>query len=132
MSRRFRHLSGYLRFLLAAIALISQLALGAMVLPDDAPAGALAALDAVSILCDGNHPSDHRSPASHSHQPASPALCPISVALALPGVIPTPAPILPVSSNSVLYLSTTERPPGRGPPAATARVGAPRAPPLTA
>ena len=132
MSRRFRHLSGYLRFLLAGIALVSQLALGAMVLPDDSPQGALAALDAASILCGGNHPSGHGSPASHRHQPANPALCPISVALSLPSVIPTPAPELPVSSGSVLYLRTKQRPPGRGPPAATARVGAPRAPPLTA
>jgi hypothetical protein len=131
MSRRFRHLSGYLRFLLAGIALVSQLALGAVVLPDDAPQGAIAALAAASILCGGNHPSD-QGPASHKHQPANPALCPISVALALPSVIPTPTPELPGSSNSVLYLRTLERPPGRGPPAATARVGAPRAPPLTA
>jgi hypothetical protein len=131
MSPRFRHLSGYLRFLLAGVALVSQLALGAMVLPDDAPQGAIAALAAASILCGGNHPSDH-GPAPHKHQPANPALCPISVALALPSVIATPAPDLPASSNSVLYLRIEERPPGRGPPAATARVGAPRAPPLMA
>ena len=131
MSRRFRHLSGYLRFLLAGIALVSQLALGAMVLPDDAPQGAIEALNAASVLC-GNQPSGHKGPASRSHQPANPALCPISVALALPGVIPTAAPVLPVSSNSILYLRTKETPPGRGPPAATARVGAPRAPPVTA
>jgi len=132
MSRRFRHVPDVLSFLLACVALVSQLAIGAMVLPDDAPQGAIAALDAASVLCGGNHPSGHGSPASHSHQPANPALCPISLALALPSVIPTPAPELPVSSNSVLYLKTKERPPGRGPPAATARVGAPRAPPLTA
>jgi hypothetical protein len=132
MSRRFRHLSGYLRFLLAGIALVSQLALGGMVLPDDAPQGAIAALDAASILCGGNHPSGHQGPSSHRHQPANPALCPISVALALPSVIPTSSPVLPVSSDSVLYFRAKERPSGRGPPAPTARVGAPRAPPLTA
>ncbi len=132
MSRRFRHLSGYLRFLLAGIALVSQLALGAMVLPDDAPQGQIAALDAASILCGGNHPSGNGDPASHRHEPTNPALCPISIALALPSVIPTSAPELPLSSHSVLFFRTKERPPGRGPPAATARVGAPRAPPLTA
>lgn len=132
MARRFRHPSGFLSFLLACIALVSQLALGGVVLPDESPQGAIAALDAASILCGGNHPSGNGGPASHRHQPANPALCPISIALALPSVIPTFAPELPVSSHSVLYLTTKERPPGRGPPAATARVGAPRAPPLTA
>jgi len=132
MSRRFRHLSGYLRFLLTGIALVSQLALGAMVLPNDVPQGAIAALNAATVLCGGNQRPGDKGPASRSHQPANPALCPTSVALALPGVIPTTAPIVPVSSNSILYLRTKERPPGRGPPAATARVGAPRAPPVMA
>jgi hypothetical protein len=131
MSRRFRHLLGYLSFLLAAIALVSQLALGAMVLPDDDARGAIAALDATVILCGADHPSGHTGPASHKHQHAAPALCPISIALALPGVITTSAPELTTIYESVLFLRARERPPGRGPPEATARVGAPRAPPLT-
>ncbi len=132
MARRFRHPSGLLSFLLTCLALVSQLALGSVVLPDDSAQGAIAALNAASTLCDGNHAPSDKGPLSHKHQPASPALCPTSVALALPSVIPTPAPVLPVSSAPVLYLTTTERSPGRGRPAATARVGTPRAPPLTA
>lgn len=132
MTPGFRHLCGHLRFLFAGIALVSQLALGAVVLPDNGPERTIAALNAARLLCDGNHPSDHGAPLSHKHPPANPALRPISVALALPSVIVTAAPELPATSGSVLYVRANERPPGRGPPEATARVGAPRAPPPTA
>lgn len=130
--RRSRHPSGLLTYLLVSIALISQLALGAMVLPDTSPDTTLSALDAVSVLCGTDQPSGHVPPSQHRHTPANPALCPISVALALPSVIPTTAPEPPVFSGAVVHLGAQERPPARGPPSPTARVGTPRGPPLTA
>ena len=120
-----------LGFLAALLALVSQLALGAMVLPDPASPDQLAALDAVSILCTGLPSSDNGGTAPHRHHAADLALCPLTVTLALPAVILTPSPALP-PPPSVLAFRTRERPPGRGPPLPTARVGAPRAPPFLA
>jgi hypothetical protein len=114
--------------LLAVLALVSQLALGAMVLPDESSSAKLAALDAVSILCTGTKAPHHDGPAQHRHHPGDPALCPLSVALALPAVVLTASAALPIPSSEIV-VRTRERPPGRGPPLETARVGAPRAPP---
>ncbi len=130
MARRFRHVPGLIFHLLVGIALISQLALGAMVLPDDSPHATLAALDAAGILC-GADRTGHAPPASPHHR-ASPALCPISVALALPSVVPTAALELPVFSGAIVHLGPEDAPPARGPPSPAARVGTPRGPPLTA
>ncbi len=130
MARGFRHHPRFLSFLLVVVAVVSQLALGAMVLPDDSPAGEIAALDAVALLC-GHLPGHDGSPA-HRHRTGHPALCPVSIALALPSAIPTSGPALPVSYDTALIIRTKDRPPARGLPARTARVGAQRAPPLTA
>ena len=127
------HLSVRRHGLLAAmVALISQLALGSMVPPDDAVGSQLAALDAVSILCAGREAPDPGGQAPHRHHAADLALCPLGIALAVPGcLLPASVPLMPARSCGVSDRSR-ERPPGRGPPAATARVGAPRAPPTTA
>ncbi len=83
-----------LGLLLAMLAFVSLLALGATVLPDDASAAQQAELDAVSILCvsgpaalptHGPHPPRHH---------AAPALCPLSLALALPLVLLALLPLL--------------------------------------
>ncbi len=132
MARRPRHSFGLLTYLLVSLALMSQLAVGAMVLPDTSPYTTLAALDAASILCGTDQPSGHIPPSQRRHAPANPALCPISVALALPSVIPTSTPELPIFSGAVVHLGAEERPPARGPPSPAARVGSPRGPPLTA
>ncbi len=116
--------------LAAVLALVSQLALGAVVLPDDAPAGQLAELDAVSVLCTGAAP-DGNSPAPHRHHAADLTLCPLGISLAAPCCLPEPAPALPPPPQAVAARAF-ERPPGRGPPPATARVGEPRAPPVLA
>ena len=118
-----------LGLLTALLALVSQLALGAMVLPD-AP-DQVAALDAVGILCSGAAPTDDGGTAPHRHHASDLALCPLTVALALPAVVLTSAPALPPPAP-VLAFRMRERPPGRGPPPPTARVGAPRAPPSLA
>ncbi|HEY6440488.1 MAG TPA: hypothetical protein VIY55_10745 [Acetobacteraceae bacterium] len=131
MSRRLRHRPGFLGLLIAGIALVSQLALGAILPTDDALAEqAAAAFNAVAIFCAAPQSPDHNK--SSKHQPAPPLLCPASTALALPGVVLTPAPLLPPPPASVLSSGARERPPGRGPPPASARVGPPRAPPFPA
>jgi hypothetical protein len=132
MSHRSRPFLGLLSILLAALALISQLALGAMLLPDGSSASEVAAFDAVSVLCSGNHSPDDGDTTRHTHRPVDRAICPLSVALALPSIVPTPEVALPARAASVLVFRVRDRPPGRGPPLATARVGAPRAPPPTA
>lgn len=133
MFRRFRHRPGLFDFLIATIALVSQIALGTLVPPDRSAQQQLAAFAAISAFCEGGHAADHHVPAPHRHRPADPAVCPLSIALALPGFILSPAPVLPASHESVLLFRTRDKPPGRGPPPATAHVGAPRAPPaLTA
>ncbi len=120
-------------FLVAMIALVSQLALGGLVPPDDDAVSRLAALDAVSILCSGHQAADPKGgQAPHRHHAIDLALCPLAIALAVPDcLLPTSAPLTPARSCGTGD-GSREPPPGRGPPAATARVGAPRAPPVTA
>jgi hypothetical protein len=106
------------------------LALGAVVLPDaSASRSGLATLQAVSVLCMGHHAPGQGDTAPHRHV-SDPALCPLSVALAVPGAILTPFLTLPAPSSVVASRIRT-RPPGRGPPPETARVGKPRGPPVT-
>jgi hypothetical protein len=131
VTKRAAHPSAFLGFLTAVIALVSQLALGAVLPPDGPTPPQIAALNAVLVLCDGSQPSDHGGKTDHSHRRLAPAICPISATLSLPSVVLTPGPVLPAPSPSALYMRAPERPPGRGPPPATARVGAPRAPPLS-
>ena len=116
-------------WLLCTLALVSQLALGAVVVPDSLTANAadqLAALDAAIVDCaPGGLPSD--TPAlPHNHQDA--ALCPLSVALSLPSVILTPAPELPAPAALRVALGTVP-PPARAPPSRLAEVHYPRGPP---
>jgi hypothetical protein len=131
VARRAAHPSTVLGFLTAVIALVSQLALGAVLPPDGPTPQQIAALNAVRVLCDGSQPADRGGKPGHGHRPMAPAICPISVTLSLPSVVLTPAPVLPAPSAPVLYARAVEQPPGRGPPPATARVGVPRAPPLS-
>ncbi len=131
MAKRAAHPFAVLGFLTAVIALVSQLALGAVLPPDEPTPQQIAALNAVRVLCDGVQPTDPGDKSSHGHRPMAPAICPISVALSLPSVVLTPVPLLPAPPHSALYVVALERPPGRGPPPATARVGIPRAPPLS-
>jgi hypothetical protein len=132
VAKRAAHPASFLGFLTAVIALVGQLALGA-VLPADGPTPQqIAALNAVRVLCDGSQPGDPGGRRDHGHRPLAPAICPISVSLTQPSVLPTPAPALPTPSVAVLYARAAERPPGRGPPPPTARVGVPRAPPISA
>lgn len=131
MSHRAGRHPNLLGLLLAWIALVSQLALGAVLPTDDALAGqAAAAFNAVAIFCAAPQSPDHGKPAKS--RPPAPMLCPASMALALPAVVLTRSPRLPPPPASVLSSGAQERPPGRGPPLATALVGRPRAPPFLA
>jgi hypothetical protein len=118
MHRPFRLAFWRPGLLAAVLALVSQLALGAVVLPDDAPAGQLAELDAVSVLCTGAAP-DADSPAPHRHYAADLTVCPLGIALAAPCCLPEPAPALPPRRKP-------SRPePSSAPPAAARRLPPP-------
>ena len=131
MPRSFRLAFWRPGLLAAVLALVGQLALGAVVLPDEAPAGQMAELDAVSVLCTGNAP-DTDSPAPHRRHAADLTLCPLGIALAAPCCLPVPVPTPLLPAAPAVAAWAFERPPGRGPPPATARVGEPRAPPVLA
>jgi hypothetical protein len=131
VAQRAAHPRAFLGFLAAVLALVSQIAFGAVLPADEPTPQQIAALNAVRVLCDGVQPADHGGKTDHGHRPLAPAICPVGVALSLPGVILTPGPLLPAPSAAALYIRAVERPPGRGPPPATARVGVPRAPPLS-
>ncbi len=132
MSRRVNHRSArslpMLGFLLAVMCLVSQIAIGTMVIPDEPSGTLLEALTSAGVDC-------HASPASapggrppHPHRQTEPAVCPLRLALELPGITLLPPVVIPES------LTATDArvglpPPSRGPPPAPARVGQPRAPP---
>ncbi len=115
-------------WLAAIVAIVSQLALGSVVLPD-AATDQRATLLAAGVRCDGAPAAHAGGTTSHRHRHAATALCPLATALSLPPVVMISAP-LPLPSPSLAFAAASrERPPGRGPPLPTARVGAPRAPP---
>ena len=116
----------FLRAMLAMVALVSQLVLGSLVLPDEA-AGAAAQLRSVAVLCSGA--AAPQAPAHHRHHPGAPATCPpLEIALALPAVILPAAIVLPLLATSSAT-GPFALPPARGPPAASAWALHARAPP---
>ncbi len=119
----------FLRGVLAAVALVSQLLLGSLVLPDDATAGAAARLRAVVVLC-SSHPTAPDPPVHH-HRPVDPAACPLEIALELPAVILMPAVTVPLSAMSARP-APFSLPAARAPPVAVTRVRHARAPPRLA
>ncbi len=123
LPRDLRRLIGRLA---AMLALISQIALGAMVLPDSRPADPLAALDALSVLClTGRTAPAHKNPAHHA--PLA-VMCPLAAALALPALLAA-APTVPPAPPAVLTLRLALPPPARAPPARTVVAAWPRGPP---
>ena len=118
-------------FLLAVVALASQLALGAMVLPDEASAReqSTAALEAMTVLCDSSVPAapDH-GPAHHRHV-ADSALCPFSAMGSLQAAVLASAPDLPLPVSRLAARAGLP-PLARGPPAPSRRAPPPRGPPV--
>ena len=117
----------FLRSVLAAVALVSQLLLGSLVLPDDAAAGAAARLRAVVVLC-SSRPTVPAAPVRHRHLPVDPAACPLELALELPAVILMPTVTVPSPAVSARSTSFT-LPAARAPPVAVAWARHARAPP---
>ena len=103
---------------LVLLALISQLALGSVVVSDD-----LATLQAATIPC---HSGDE-TPAAPGHA-GDHALCPLSVALALPAAILTSPPIVPTPGMNVLLNPRRTAQP-RAPPSHRYAAPYPRGPP---
>ncbi len=118
-----------LGLVLAVLALVSQLALGAMVLPDAAQARQARALDALSVMCGGAAPGRQDQAPRRHHHAAEVALCPLSGALAGQAVVVAPAPLLPAPALVALAVWRMALAP-RGPPGRVARPGFARGPPI--
>jgi len=98
------------------MALISQIVLGSLVLPDRAAAGPMVALRAAMVLCESG-PPPRMTPAHHrQRQPTRAMTCSLDAALELPAVILIPAVIVPPPSLPVAGRMIA-LPPARGPPA---------------
>jgi hypothetical protein len=123
LPRRF----GWTGRILAVLALVGQVALGAIVLPDDRPADIGAWIDALSVPCQTGQPSP-ATPAP-AHRPPPGALCPLSVALALPVALAASAAVLP-APPSPLAGARLPLPQARAPPAAPSAAAWPRGPPV--
>lgn len=111
-----------LGLLAAVIGLVSQLALGSMALPD-AP-GAADRLAAVSVMC---RTGQTKPPEPARHAPHQ-AICPLSVALALPSVVPAPPPVLPFPAIDAAVRAAFVAQP-RAPPVRATIAAQPRGPP---
>ena len=114
-------------WLLVVMALASLLALGPGARPADSPARQIAALEAASVMCHGAAPRPH---APHRHAPRH-ALCPLGVALVLPGFVLATPHGLPGPSDGRLHHYQEMRL-ARGPPSLASHVGFPRGPPVLA
>ncbi|WP_419729473.1 hypothetical protein [Lichenicola sp.] len=114
-----------LRALFAVVALVGQLAVSSLVLPDRSDAAALSRVDAATVLCMSG--TTTQTPPAHRHHPLH-AARPLDLALELPAVILLPGsglppPRLPIGGERILL------PPARAPPAATAWAWRARDPP---
>ncbi len=127
LSRRFRRPFRSAGLMAVLAALVSQLTLGAIVIPDD-PQAQLAALDAASVFCQFGGSTDGNGRPPVQRHAADYALCPLGVPLALPNVILAPAPLLPEPGvGRVLPMGTL--PQGRAPPSHAFAAIYPRGPP---
>ncbi len=128
LPRRLRNPPRLLGLLAAFVALVSQLALGSVVLPSDLPQTELAVLDAASIFCQTGAADGGSDRAPVPHRAPDYALCPLAVSLAMPAVIPTAAPVLPRPGDG-MTLRPGALPQARAPPAHDFAAAYPRGPP---
>jgi hypothetical protein len=129
LSRQFRHCSGLIGLLVVVVAIVSQLALGAIVLPGNRQADPIAALDALSVLCQtGHHVGDKPVP---SHRGSRAVVCPLCATFALSDAIPVPAALLP-APPATLVLRMLPPPSPRAPSSVAAIAAYPRGPPALA
>lgn len=125
LARRSRRLRSC-GLLAAAMALVSQLALGTAPPSDDLAQARLAALEAAGLLCHETG-ADRGTPAHHAHG-ADHALCPVCCGLALPSVTLASAPHLPLPP--LLPRSRARpTPPARAPLPSSPAAAYPRGPP---
>lgn len=115
--------------LLAIVALVSQLALGSLVLPDPAAAKSAAEFRAATVLC--RSAAHHQAPPTHQRrQPTQQAASPLDAlelaAVILPPAVMLPLPHLPPGSRMAIL------PPARAPPASMVRAQRARGPPRLA
>ena len=122
-----------MRALFAVLALVGQLAVGSLVLPDRTDAASLSHLDATIVLCRSS-PSGHaiegRGNPTHRHHPLQVARS-LDLVLELPSVILPPASHLPPPSLAVGGASL-KLPPARAPPLTAAWAWRARGPPVLA
>jgi hypothetical protein len=128
LTRRFRRSTRLSGLLAAVVALVSQLALGAVTAPAETLPTQLAALDAAIVLCQPGHPPRGPDAPAHPHRAPDCALCPLGTALALQAVVLTPAPTLPAPVGGRI-LRTGALPPVRAPPGRAIETAYPRGPP---
>lgn len=122
--------SRLLGLLAVLVALVSHLALGAVVLPNAAPQAELAALDAASVFCQGaHHGGDGGTPAPH--RTADCALCLLKAPLTQAAVLMAAGAALPEPGHG-LALRPGFRPQPRAPPAPAVAAAYPRGPPALA
>lgn len=128
MSRPLGPLSQPLRapgLVLAALALLCQLALGA-VLPHAASAQAASGIETIGTLCIADAPA--HTPGHHQHR-GDCALCPLCLSMAAQAVLPVAAPPLPLPRSEAAPPATLP-PLARGPPAPRRLLAFPRGPPV--
>ncbi len=119
-----------LRAVLAIVALVSQIVLGSLVLPDRADARPLVALRAAMVLCGSG--ASARTPPHHQRQhPGPETCCPLEMALELPAAILTPTVTMPPARLPTRGRMTT-LPPARAPPSAVRWTQRARGPPSLA
>ena len=126
-----RFLGGLPGLLLAVLALVSQLALGSFVLPDEAAAReqSVAALDALSVICNSTNPASPTPTKPHHRHGPDCAVCPLCIALALQAVVLGSPPDLPAPSSRLADRATLP-PPARAPPAQPRLAPPARGPPV--
>lgn len=122
-----------MRALFAVVALVGQLAVGSLVLPDRSDAASLAGIETTMVLC-GNSAAtrmtDGRATPAHRNHPLQAGRA-LDLALELPAVILLPASFLPpprlVAGSGIAAL-----PPARAPPTTAAWAWRARGPPVLA
>jgi hypothetical protein len=130
ISRSWLGASG-LSWLLVLLGLLGQMALGAVMPPEEpvAQAEMAALMDICHAGTDagmaGTVPQHHH----HHHHTPDCALCPLCVALTMPGFLPAPGPELP-APPVLPRRSMAALPPARAPPAYSVRAAYPRGPPV--
>jgi hypothetical protein len=132
LTRRFGKISKRLGLAMTALALMGQLAVGAMA-PMQMRMQArtqVTALEKALVLCLADTPAN-APPHTPLHHHNDCQLCPLCQAMAHSAAIITPAPIIPVPRAVLLAQTTTLRTP-RGPPPPLLTSASPRGPPIPA